>query len=247
MDVEGSPHELGFIQATPGVWQLVHRRCRQLRKRGQRWWLDIRNSKRRQRKLLGTLELVHVGVLLLLLALFLYYYYFSVDSTKVLHFVSVREQRHDVHLRSEELSCDQVDGSSPLPGYQPLSVYALKDAGEKLLRQRGMTCNCAPLYNVPVRYLTLLQPDAPSTTTVLHLFNPTVTGSLPQLGKSLVTESQELLVPGAGTRDMPRLNGITVSYRDEWCQPQQHSFTHNSAWCIQSCIDLLNGKTIYDA
>lgn len=264
MDAESGPYELcaypnpycypyNIVSSSSSsriasFWQQVCRSARSWKKSVRKRWLDVRHSKRQQRRLLKHMEIFYAVVLLLVLLLFLYYMFWGeteADQALLFRFVSIRESRMDIHLRSEELTCEHITGhAKPLPGFeaQLLFTETMKTAGVRLLKQRpSMACNCAPLYNFPFRYITL-----PSSKEVAHLFNPVVTGSLPELGKSLVTESQELLIPGAGTRNMTRLNGIQLSFHDEWCQLKQLSFTYSTAWCIQSCIDLLNGKTIYE-
>ena len=159
-----------------------------------------------------------------------------------LKFVSIEEERTDIHSKSSDVICSQIEGKNPLSGYNEVYLPSVMEASVKLMRQREMSCNCAPLYNISYKYMTIADGWR-----VIHAFNPMVTGSSPEHGRVIVKESQEILIPGAGVRNMPRMNGLTLTYTDEYCVVQSDKlFTREIAWCIQSCMDLFNGKTIYD-
>lgn len=232
----------------------VVRGCRVALKRVKRCYLDVKNSKRAQRRLIGRLQLVHLLIVSAFLLLFIYTLFSMSDTHKTavaivhesinLRFVSVEEARSNIHIRSKDVNCDEIEGRKPLSGYNSLYLPAVMDAAVRLMQQKAMICNCAPLYNVSYRYISSIGQDGE----LLHLFNPIVTGSPVQhYGRTMVTESQEMLIPGAGSRQVIRMNALTLQYTDEYCITKHDvQFTNRSAWCIQSCIDLLNGKTIYD-
>lgn len=216
----------------------------------KRYYLDVKASKRKKRRLLGQLQLLHL-LIFAAVAVFFIYSLLSLFRESAatssysipLRFVSVMEARMDVHSGCSDVSCKQIEGAQQLPGYSGLYMSEVMEAATRLMRAYSMSCNCAPLYNVSYRYMTI-EGDSGSA---IHAFNPTVTGSSVSHGRVLVRQTQELLVPGGGTRQIARLNGIMLSYLDEFCVPQSDRlFTAETAWCIQSCIDLFNGKTIYD-
>lgn len=244
MDEENLAH-IGVQQQ---AWtQKLHTFCHALLKWLHRKYLDVKNSsKREKRKWLRKLQLIHFVLLLLLVLLFLYVTWSTLtgsagDSPYVKHmrFVSIEEDRIDIHTRSKDVSCEQIQGQQKLDG---MDALAMMETAALLMEQYDLQCNCAPLFNVSFRYMSIK--DGWS---VVHAFNPSVTAPITSHGRALVMESQELLVPGAGTREVVRLNGLTLSYLDQNCvKRDDRAFIKETAWCIQSCIELLEGKTVYD-
>lgn len=207
----------------------------------QRKYRDVLNSKRRQRKLLKNVQFFHFLIILFLVAVFVYMLWFS-NSESIyivgMRFVSVEEDRADVHTKSKHVTCQQIQG---LEKIEDMDVPSMMETAVVLMKQNELSCNCAPLYNVTYRYITIENDWSP-----IHAFNPVITAPVTTYGRVMVTENQELLIPGAGCRDVTRLNGLVLSYMDHNCIKQSKTFVKEVAWCIQSCIELLDGKTIYD-
>jgi len=242
MDVEGCVHR---PQQT--LTRRVERVWTEVKGVSQRTWKDVKNSsKRSQRRLIQKMLFIHWTLLIVLVAVFLCMAVSVLvgtgsDSSPYIagmKFVSIEEERTDIHVRSREVSCEQAQGLEKL---HDMDVSAIMETAALLMKKYDMSCNCAPLYNVSYRYMTIQD-----GWTVIHAFNPVLMGPVLSYGRMLVTESQEQLVPGAGSRNIVRLNGLTLSYMDQVCAVQTKMFVTEIAWCVQSCIELLEGRTIYD-
>jgi peptide deformylase len=80
------------------------------------------------------------------------------------------------------------------------------------------------------------------------IYNPVIERA--SKSRSKVTESQALLWGTdslKGDRKVIRNNNIIVKGADMDCQEVRFAFVDENAWCVQSCVDLLDGRTIYDA
>ena len=252
--------QAGPTLSVSGFYAGVHKCIEWLQQKSSRQYKNIAySSKRQQRQAFNKVLWIHRFLLVLLCLTFLYLLLFITRepedgrqlathlSSKTgslyagsLYFLPASEREEgQLHQRSRDLSCNQIKGLETVQGYDMLSVM---ETASLLMKQHKLFCNCAPLYNVSYRYLTIW--DGWST---VHAFNPVITAPATSFGRVMVQETQEILFPGAGARERVRLNGLILSYQDDACMVQSaRLFTHDAAWCIQSCVDLLEGKTIYE-
>lgn len=166
----------------------------------------------------------------------------------------------DFSAVSAEVTCGELETGSLArtvsPAEEP-SLARLRAYADHVLAGSGPDtppCVCAPMFGTRRQYLALRQPARPGAVT--HMYNPAIDGlwdgHLPDgrrpasTGRSLVSESQQMLFPGrAGPVENVRQNAIRLTYRDESCHARAVVLQTESAWCVQVCIDLMAGVTVY--
>ncbi len=136
-----------------------------------------------------------------------------------------------------------------------VSMDDVRTAAEDALTSRHgedvPACVCAPMFGIRRRYLAVND-----SRTVHHLYNPTRDadwdksapgGRSVASGKSWVTENQRMLVP-AETTDVEnvRENSVRLTYRTRECKASAVIVQLEPAWCAQACLDLMDGRTVYD-
>jgi len=155
----------------------------------------------------------------------------------------------DFSAVSAELTCGELASGSlqriVSPAEQP-SLARLRITAEALLAGSDAACMCAPMVGTRRRYLAIRRAGAGG---LVHLYNPVIDNDAAAAAsdKSIVAESQRMLFPGR-TEDVEnvRANTVRISYRDDACQARAMLVHNEAAWCAQACIDLMNGRTVYD-
>ena len=109
----------------------------------------------------------------------------------------------------------------------------------------GMKCVCAPMFGMSRRHVAINANDGGSTP--LHMFNPDLTIDRTS-GTTTLRERQPTLFPDANVTSVlnARYNTLTVSYLDLACNAMTATVHRDRAWCIQVCVDLLDGHSVYD-
>lgn len=127
-----------------------------------------------------------------------------------------------------------------------ISVSLLGRSLERILWEEKAPCICAPMTGVLLQYVVVRDQDTFSESSV-HLMNPEKI-SLPMLTSSetrAVLETSELY-PDREPRRVKRQNKIRVKYQDAACETQTYMMRKHEAYCMQSCLDMMNGTSIYD-
>ena len=121
---------------------------------------------------------------------------------------------------------------------------------ERALQARpSMPCVCAPYFGELRRHLAVRN----GTTHIIHMHNPTV--RVPTHASVIEVESteQDFLFPSmraAAVRNkLARVSGLVLSYReaDARCTLRTDALHVNGtlAHCVQDCLDLMMGKSVY--
>lgn len=134
-----------------------------------------------------------------------------------------------------------------------LAVASLEAKSEAVLLQEdpGVPCLCAPMFGIRRQHMCLRG----GNDTVLHLYNAvpdedwTGLTELPRAErKSLVRQGQPQLFPRMHDKHVKvvRDNAMRLIYMDATCQHRALVARLNLAWCIQACMDLFVGVSVYD-
>jgi len=134
-----------------------------------------------------------------------------------------------------------------------LSFDVIRQAAVYLVREDQLPCICGPMVGAPRRYAAIAMDE----TTILHLHNPKIdrtwdgsVGELTRLdvnARSIVTENQRMLFPDrAESVDVVRFNSLRLAYQDDECRAASLVLRDAHAWCMQACLDLFEGKSVYD-
>lgn len=120
-------------------------------------------------------------------------------------------------------------------------------AFERLLSKGDDFCICAPVYGQQVRYACWNDAELRP----VHAFNPFMLGApLRSYGRSRVSESQEWIgLTGTNSSSVVkniRFNAMTIQYRNIYCKDDSRLVQNEVAWCLQSCLDLLDGISVYE-
>lgn len=218
------------------------------RKRWRTLWLDFktsfnsffRSNSTRSRKLSQNVVFVHKWVMLSAIVLVLLWFTLHMlvysDNVKPMLPLPVKHGEHGIDLTAASLTadCERLLNDEDFVWYM--------EGFERMLL-RGMPCICAPAYGLQLRYVCWRSESGG----VVHAFNPFISGApLRSSGRSLVTETQQAL--GLGTTDVKntRFNAIKIQYTDIYCKDDTHIVQHQSSWCLQACLDLLDGISVYE-
>lgn len=151
--------------------------------------------------------------------------------------VQAGEQGVDWRRASTPFTCTELRTGQSEGG------QALEDAqrnAQKAMQDAALACICGPMFNLTRRYLR--------TADGTHLYNPVVERATNS--RSKVTESQAFLWPARAAKpdkQVIRYNNVIISAVSRGtCEEHKRTLVDSDAWCAQSCIDLLDGKTIYD-
>lgn len=165
-----------------------------------------------------------------------------------------------LQLTCEELRLDML-ANVLSPAEQP-SLAVLREAAERALRasgsggDNGLACVCAPMFGTRRRIMTIAA-GTDAAKLPQHMYNPIVDatwdGRLPSgevvpaaSTKSIVPEKQQHMFPDKTEAvEHVRRDAIRLSFVNEKCSRGAVILQKEAAWCAQACIDLMNGKTIY--
>jgi hypothetical protein len=192
--------------------------------------------------------------------------HFNVSSRKI----SCRE------LRRGALSYDDASAAAtttdatagqPLP-MRTLSLTRLRHYAEYMLLHSPQrpACTCAPMFGARRRHVAVMQRVENIVEAVLHMYNPRLdeawfaawggmeAGDVASGGgggvsgrHALVREDQRMLFPARTERvKVVRANGVRVVFVNESCAGNAIVLLKESAWCVQACLDLLDGISVYD-
>lgn len=144
---------------------------------------------------------------------------------------------------SAEVTCEEVQGGYSASLHRH-SFAKLRRTAEKMLSPpNDQPCVCSPMFGARVRLLSLREEKG----RVRHAYNPAIdeTWDGPR-SRSYVSESQRMLFPGiAEPVENVRRNAVRVVYRDGNCKRQALVARDKHAWCVQQCLDLMEGVTVY--
>ena len=140
-----------------------------------------------------------------------------------------------------------------------LSLSKLRGYAEFMLLHAHVrdVCTCAPMFGARRRHIALQRSSGDIAERVVHMYNPEldtawfktwrgINGDL-TTKYALNSEQQRVLFPGReGTVKVVRANAVRVQFMNESCAQNSVLLEGAHAWCIQSCIDLLNGISVYD-
>jgi len=155
----------------------------------------------------------------------------------------------------EHLTCSEVEGGlvqRQRRRGEPTMLDDVRMRMRSLLDQDELSCICAPMVGSH-RSLALVR----SARSVITMYNVEVdsqwdgriddTTQLDVDARSRVSESQEHLFPG---RSEPvkkvRWNNVRLIFIDDQCATQSVVLRKKPARCMQSCVDLMGGRSIYD-
>lgn len=169
----------------------------------------------------------------------------------------VRHGHDGVNLSvpTEALTCAELEtGIVRRPQQrEPPLLERVRATAERLLDEDELECVCAPMFGSRRRYIAVDTASAP-----LHLYNPALdtawAGELDgkeagrlNVSEWLLVENQRMLFPER-TADVRvvRRSAIRVAYRDAACSAAAVVLQAERAYCVQACLDLLDGKSVYD-
>jgi len=148
----------------------------------------------------------------------------------------------DLTRAASDVSCDEMR----------TGLGRLRFAIESLIRADQLSCACAPMIGVSRRYIAVRT----SNTSIDHMYNPSLDATWDgvvdastriELSQSLVTENQRMLFPErVAAVTVVRANAVRLAYRDADCRTAALVLRDEHAWCVQACMDLLAGYSVYD-
>ena len=162
--------------------------------------------------------------------------------TNILHYTASVAPETVVRLPMRELSL------SKLRGY---AEYMLLHAHVRDV------CTCAPMFGARRRHVALRRSMGDIAERVVHMYNPELDTAWfrtwrgvnddPTTRYALNSEQQRVLFPEReGTVKVIRANAVRVQFMNESCAQNVVTLEGTHAWCVQSCLDLLDGISVYD-
>jgi len=202
-----------------------------------------------------------IGCVALVVVLVLVWTSYRSDPTAFVDDVArasyARHGHHGVDLTrvSAELSCAELSSGAvrrPHAAEEP-SLGRVRDTAEALMHADALACLCAPMVASWRRYVAVRTADD----TIVHAYNPAIDrdwdGSIDastriDVGVAEVDENQRQLFPERHRGDvtLERRTAVRLTYRDVECAAAAIVVQRHRAYCVQACIDLLDGRSVYD-
>lgn len=169
----------------------------------------------------------------------------------------VRHGHNDVNLSapSDALTCSEMTSNviSRPRAHEETSLERIRSIAESLVIRDNLECVCGPMFGVWRRYIALRLWNE----SVMHMYNPVLDGewrgelddgAYLNVSEWLVVENQRMLFPGREHDvNVVRRSAIRVAFRDVGCSASAIVVQNERACCVQACLDLLDGVSVYDA
>lgn len=154
----------------------------------------------------------------------------------------------DLRRTATELACAEITSGV---GHDSLD-RARAAAEHFIVHDDALRCVCGPMFRLPRRYVAIRT----SATTLVHAYNPAIDrawdgtlddGTRVNVTDMLVVENQRMLFPErTADVNVVRASAIRITYRDATCATAALVLQLEHAYCMQACIDLLDGRSVYD-
>jgi hypothetical protein len=162
----------------------------------------------------------------------------------------------DLRRPATELACAEITSGvvHVTTGSKELaSLERARAAAEHfIVHDDALRCVCGPMFRLTRRYVAIRT----SSTTLVHAYNPTIDrawdgalddGTRVNVTDMLVVENQRMLFPErTADVNVVRASAIRITYRDSTCSTAALVLQQAHAYCVQACVDLLDGRSVYD-
>ena len=147
----------------------------------------------------------------------------------------------DFHAVSRDVQCRELDDGLLQP--EGMLTTRVQQAMERVIADE-LPCVCAPMFAVQRRWLVIGTAEHN-----VHMVNPVLDPVPDDVSRSWVPESQRMLMPARTDQvEHVRADVVTVQYRTlAGCTAAAATVHREAAWCVQTCVDLMDGRTVYDS